>query len=56
MTYFRIKSKFLCDLHQSMLTNKHQYVTKMALNANMGGLWAYFIVIFWIIEYLQNPI
>jgi hypothetical protein len=22
---------FLCDLHQGMVTNEHQYVTKMAL-------------------------
>jgi hypothetical protein len=39
-----------------MVTNEHQYVTKMALSANMGGLWGDFIVIFWIIEYLQRPI
>jgi hypothetical protein len=28
---------FLFDLHQSMVTNEHQYVTKMALNASLGG-------------------
>jgi hypothetical protein len=29
----------LFDLHQSMVTNEHQYVTKMALNASLGGFW-----------------
>jgi hypothetical protein len=41
-------------LHQG-ITNEHQYVAKMALNANMGGLWEDFTVIFWIVEYLQRP-
>jgi hypothetical protein len=35
-----------------MATNEHQYVTKMALNPSMGGLWGDFIAIFWIVEYL----
>ncbi len=55
MSYLRIKSKFLGDLHQGMVTNEHQYVTKMALNASMGGLWKDFIAIFWLTKYLQRP-
>jgi len=39
-----------------MVTNEHQYVTKMALGASMGSLWGDFIVIFWIVEYLQKSI
>jgi len=31
-----------------MVTNEHQYVTKMALSAKMGSLWGDFIAIFWI--------
>jgi hypothetical protein len=27
----------LFDVHQGMVTNEHQYVTRMALNDNMGG-------------------
>jgi hypothetical protein len=38
MSYSKIKSKFLFDLHQGMVTNEHQYVTKMAINASMGSL------------------
>ncbi len=47
---------FLFDLHQSMVTNEHQYVTKMTLSARMGGLWGDFTTIFWITKYLQRPI
>jgi hypothetical protein len=47
---------FLFDLHQGMVTNENQYVTKMALCAMIGGLWANFITIFWIAENLQKPI
>jgi hypothetical protein len=39
-----------------MVINEHQYVTKMALNASMGGLWGKFTTTFWIAEYLQRPI
>jgi hypothetical protein len=46
----------LFDLHQGMVTNEHQYVTKMTLNASMGGLKGDFIVIFWIVKYLQRGI
>jgi hypothetical protein len=45
----------LFDLHQGVVTNEHQYVTK-TLSANMGGLWGHFITIFWIVEYLQRSI
>ncbi len=34
----KLNPSFLFDLHQSMVTNEHQYVTKMALNASMGSL------------------
>ncbi len=44
------------DLHQDMVTNEHQYVTKMTLSANMGGMWGDFTIIFLIVEYLQRPI
>jgi len=46
----------LFDLHQNMVTNEHQYVTKMALCVTMGGLWGDFTSIFWIFEYLQKLI
>jgi hypothetical protein len=44
----------LFDLHQGMVKNEHQYVTKMTLITNMGGLWGHFPTIFWIVEYLQG--
>jgi len=46
----------LFDLHQGMVINEHQYVTKMALNASMGGLWGDFTAMFWITKYLQRSI
>jgi hypothetical protein len=52
----KLNSSFLFDLHQGMVTNEHQYLTKMALSVNMGGLWGDFIAIFYIVEYLQRPI
>jgi hypothetical protein len=51
-----LNPKILFYLHQSMVMNEHQYVTKMALNASMGGFWEDFTSIFWIVEYLQRPI
>jgi len=39
-----------------MVTNEHQYVTKMALSASMRGLWGDFITIFWTVECLQRLI
>ncbi len=39
-----------------MMTNEHQYVTKMALCVMMGGFWVDFTTIFWIVEYLQKLI
>jgi hypothetical protein len=47
-----LNPSFLFDLHQSMVTNEHKYVTKMTLNDSMGGLWGNFTTIFWIVEYL----
>ncbi len=52
----QLNPSFLWDLHQGMLTNEHQYVTKMTLSVSMGGLWRNFNTIFWITEYLQRPI
>jgi len=46
----------LFDMHQGMITNEHQYVIRMALSASIGSLWGDFIVIFWIIKYLQRSI
>jgi hypothetical protein len=43
-----LNPSFLFDLHQNMVTNKHQYATKMTLSASMGGLWGDFTTIFWI--------
>jgi hypothetical protein len=34
----KLNPSFLFDLHQGMVSNEHQYVTKMALNVSMGGL------------------
>jgi hypothetical protein len=33
----------LFHLHQGIMTNEHEYVTKMAQNATMGDLWEDFI-------------
>jgi len=52
----KLNPNFLFDLHQGLVTNEHQYVTKMALCVTMGGLWGDFTVIFWIVEHLQRPI
>ncbi len=41
-----LNPSFLFDLHQGMVTNEHQHVTKMALSANMKGLWGDFTTIF----------
>jgi hypothetical protein len=51
-----LNPSFLCDFHLGMVTNEHQYVRKMTLNDNMGGLWGDFIATFWIVEYLQRLI
>jgi hypothetical protein len=34
----KLNPSFLFDLHQGMVTNEHQYVTKMTLNASKEGL------------------
>ncbi len=39
-----------------MVTNEHQYLTKNALSASLGGLWGNFTTIFWIAKYLQRSI
>jgi hypothetical protein len=41
-TMLYLNPSFLFNLHQGMVTNDHQYVTKMALCATMGGLWGRF--------------
>jgi hypothetical protein len=38
----KLNPSFLFDLHQGMVTNEHQYVTKMTLSVSMGGLWGNF--------------
>jgi hypothetical protein len=38
----KLNSSFLFDLHQGMVINEHQYVTKMTSSASMGGLWGRF--------------
>jgi hypothetical protein len=53
---WKLNPNFLFYLHQSMVTNEHQYVIKMESCATMIGLWGDFIIIFWIAEYLQKPI
>jgi hypothetical protein len=50
----KLNPSFLFDLHHGMVTNEHQYVTKMALCATMGGLWGDFNAIFWIAEYFTK--
>jgi hypothetical protein len=52
----KLHPSFLFNLYQGMVINEHQYVTKMALNVSMGGLWKYFTSIFWIVEYLPRLI
>jgi hypothetical protein len=47
-----LNRSLLFDLHQNMVTNEHQYVTKMTLNVSMGSLWGNFTIIFWITKYL----
>jgi hypothetical protein len=47
-----LNPSFLFDLHQNMVTNEYQYVTKMTLSASMGGLWGDFTTIFWKTKYL----
>jgi hypothetical protein len=51
-----LNPSFWFDLYQNIVTNEHQYVTKMTLSASTRGLWGDFIVIFWIAKYLQRPI
>jgi len=38
MLYQKINLNFLFDLHQSMVINEHQYVTKMTQNVTIRGL------------------
>jgi hypothetical protein len=51
-----LNPSFWCDLHQGLVTNEHQYLTKMTLSASMGGLRGDFIAIVWRVEHLQNTI
>ncbi len=43
-----LNPSFLFHLHQGIVTNEHEYLTKMAQNAIMGDLWEDFITMFWI--------
>ncbi len=47
-----INPSFLFELHQGLVTNECQYVTKMALNGPIGGLWRDFTTTFLIAKYL----
>jgi hypothetical protein len=38
MSFPKLNPNFLFDLHQSMVTNEHQYVTNVTLNVTMGVL------------------
>jgi hypothetical protein len=51
-----LNPSFLFNLHQGMVTNEHQYVTKMGLSVDMGGLCKNFTSIFWVAEYLPRLI
>ncbi len=51
-----LNPSFLCDLHQGLVTNEYQYLTKMTLSASMGGLRGDFIAMVWRVEYLQKTI
>ncbi len=51
-----LNPSFFFDLHQGMVTNEHQYVTKMALRVSMGGLWGDFTTIFFIAKCLHRSI
>jgi hypothetical protein len=51
-----VNPSVLFELHQGLVINERQYVTKMALNVPTRGLWKDFIPIFFIVEYLQKPI
>jgi len=42
----KLNPSFLFDLHQGLVENEHQYVTKMTLCATIGGLWVDFTAIF----------
>ncbi len=46
----------LFDLHQGIVTNEHEYVTKMSQKFTMGGLWGHFIIMFWITKHVQKSI
>jgi hypothetical protein len=47
-------SFFLFSLHKGMVINEHQYVTKMALNVSIRGLWGDFTTIFWIVNIFKG--
>ncbi len=51
-----LNSKFLHDLYHGQANNKKQYIKKMSLLTLNGGLWGDFIVVCWILHYLQCPI
>jgi hypothetical protein len=53
----KLNPKKSFDLHQNIVTNEHQYVTKMAQNVSREVCRIDFIVVFWIlVEYLQRSI
>jgi len=55
-TYKYEVSNYLFDLHQGIVTNEHEYVTKMAQSATTGGLWGEFRYNVLDNFFLQRPI
>jgi hypothetical protein len=46
----------LHDLHHGQANNEIMYIQKMSLTTSNGGLWDDFTTIYWISQYLQQPI
>jgi hypothetical protein len=51
-----LNKDFLHDLHHGKVFNEIMYIQKMSLIASNGGLWGDFTTIYWISQYLQQPI
>jgi len=50
-----LNAKFLQNLHHGQAINEECYIQKMSIPIGNGGLWGGFIVVFWILKYLQHP-
>ncbi len=51
-----LNKDFLHDLHHGQINDEIMYIRKMSLTSSYGGLWGDFIAIYWISQYLQQPI